>query len=164
MENWIELESEQYQFVWDKFDKIFKFNPYGFKDKLPTFELPSPYQVFDISHLYGSDFENNYKNLEDCIVKAFLDCINEREYLYALDWQHSSYLFNPSLKTILNEWGEWPITLYPNGDYYFFINETMSWGYLGHPWEKSISIFGEEFIKAVEKNRPNIFNKEIRRG
>lgn len=161
MENWIELDSKRYRIVWDKFYNDLKFNPSGVRENLRTFTLPSPFKVFDITGLYGTNFEIQYKELEESIIKAFLDCTAETEYIYALDWQHTSYLFNPHLESRLNEWGEWPITLYPNGDYYLFLNQSMSWGYLGHPWEKTISIFGEEFLKAIVRHKPKLFDKEL---
>ncbi|KQN98941.1 DUF2716 domain-containing protein [Paenibacillus sp. Leaf72] len=164
MGNWIELDSELYRVVWDKFSKDFNFKPGGLKENSPTFITPRPFVIYDISHLYGNGFEFRYKDLEKCIVNAMLECTDEYEYIYVLDWQHDSYLFNPHLESTKNEWGEWPIPLYPNGDYYFFLNKTMTWGYLGHPWENSICIFGNEFLKAVERIKPKLFNKVIRQG
>lgn len=50
-----------------------------------------------------------------------------------------------------------------NGDYYFFVKKDFSWGYFGHPWEKSICIFGDVFIKAIEEYKPQLFNIELRK-
>lgn len=164
MENWIELTPDEYRYVWDKFSKDFKFNPSGIKQNSPTFTPIEPFIVFDISHLYGNNFTELYQDLEQSILKAFCECMDKIEYLYVLDWQHTSYLFNPYLDSTRNEFDELPIPLYPNGDYYLFLNKTMSWGYLAHPWEQTITLFGHEIIIAVGKYRPKLFSKVIKRS
>jgi len=56
------------------------------------------------------------------------------------------------------------IPVFPNGDYYFFIQKDFKWGYLGHPWEESITIFGEELIESFERNKPEMFQNILRQG
>ncbi|MDQ0899197.1 DUF2716 domain-containing protein [Paenibacillus sp. V4I7] len=56
------------------------------------------------------------------------------------------------------------ISFYPDGDYYLFINKDFLWGYLGHPWEQTISIFGGDLIHQFEINRPKLFGEVVIRG
>ncbi len=42
-------------------------------------------------------------------------------------------------------------SFYPDGDYYFFIEENFEFGYLGHPWRQEIWIFGRDLIKEIEQ-------------
>ncbi|MDT5187267.1 MAG: hypothetical protein QOJ20_3566 [Mycobacterium sp.] len=37
----------------------------------------------------------------------------------------------------------YPPEFYPNGDYYFFLAQDFSWGYLTHPWRRMAWVFGE---------------------
>ncbi|WP_028596238.1 DUF2716 domain-containing protein [Paenibacillus assamensis] len=164
MKNWIEINSTLNNQIWQSIYNNFNFKPSIHKEDWPSFTLPGPFIVYDIAHLFGEDFEYLYLDLENCILNAMIACSEENEYLYALDWQHESYLFNPRFESPINEFNEWPIPLYPNGDYYFFIKKDFSWGYLGHPWEKSISVFGEELIRAIETNKPKLFTKAIRKN
>lgn len=34
-------------------------------------------------------------------------------------------------------------TYCPNGDYYFFIDVNFHFGYLGHPWQQKVWIYGK---------------------
>lgn len=45
-----------------------------------------------------------------------------------------------------------------------FIQKDFKWGYLGHPWEESITIFGEELIESFERNKPEMFQNILRQG
>lgn len=165
MENWVELDSVVYRQVWDKIYEDFNFKPSANKADWPSFTPPSPYLVYDISHLYGPYFEEYYKELETSVTTSFINCMEKDEYIYApLDWQHSSYWFNPRIDSPRGEFEEWPIALYPNGDYYFFIKKDFTWGYFGHPWEKSICIFGVNLIEEMKGNLPKLFTKLIRNG
>ncbi|WP_339169663.1 DUF2716 domain-containing protein [Paenibacillus sp. FSL R5-0341] len=164
MKNWMEIDSSLDYQLWERVCKDFNFKPSIHKEEWPSFTPPSPFIVYNIAHLYGPNFEKLYSDLETCITKAMIESSDEDDYLYVLDWQHESYLFNPRLDSPKNELNEWPIPLYPNGDYYFFIEKDFSWGYLGHPWEKSICIFGEELLRAIETNKPKLFNQELRRN
>ena len=38
---------------------------------------------------------------------------------------------------------------YPDGDYYFFVQRDLKWGYLGHPWRREIWIFGVPLLDAL---------------
>lgn len=40
---------------------------------------------------------------------------------------------------------------YPDGDYYFFIDESFEFGLLGHPWRQEIWIFGEPLLTEFKK-------------
>ena len=161
MVNWTELESNIEDQVWDRIYKELQFSPGNFKKKQPTFLPPKPYLIFDISHLYGSNFEELYTNLETTVSQAFINCTEEDEFIYVLDWQHTCYLFNPRLESPRDEQGEWPIPLYPNGDYYFFIKKDFSFGYIGHPWEERIYIYGPALVEEVKRQSPKLFTKLI---
>lgn len=42
MENWIQLDSESYRIVWDKFYNDFQFNPRGVKENSPYLRITQP--------------------------------------------------------------------------------------------------------------------------
>lgn len=105
-----------------------------------------------------------YDDLEDKALQVFKENTVSNEYIMALDWQHECYWVNPHLKFERNEFDEWSIPIFPNGDYYFFIQKDFKWGYLGHPWEKSITIFGKGLIESFERNKPKMFQNILRQG
>ena len=78
--------------------------------------------------------------------------------ILALDWQHPSYRIHDVKLDWLNlPHDDWPITPFPDGDYYIFLTETFSHGFLGHPWEQTICVFGEEFVDLSLTQRPDMF-------
>jgi hypothetical protein len=157
MANWIPLNNEQYGLVWDKFYKVFNFNPSIYSQDWPSYTLPSPYITYKITDYKDSDI---YDLEEKCVDS--LNAITEPgEYIFALDWQHESFLYNPHLE---NGSANWTIPFYPDGDYYFFLHKEFKWGYLGHPWEQTISLFGDELLHQFEFNKPSILGKVARRS
>ncbi|MFI8651481.1 DUF2716 domain-containing protein [Bacillus velezensis] len=93
------------------------------------------------------------------ILKALQSCPLKQEFIYALDWQHECYLFNPHAPIDKDEFGEWLVSVIPNGDYCFFIHQDFQWGLLGDPRQQTITVFGSPLIRAIERNAPVLFQK-----
>lgn len=156
MNNWKQLDEKEYEEVWDKFYEKFKFEPS--MEDFPSFQVHSPYITFDISNVFlGEKYWEDED--DDLILLALKKCSKENETIFALDWQHDCYKGN--LLSQIESINELPISHFPDGDYYFFVNEDFSWGYLTHPWEQSITVFGE-MAKRVRENQPQIFNNILR--
>ena len=98
------------------------------------------------------------------MVRALVDCLGEDEWIYALDWQHSGFRYDPRRPvTEHDHWVEdaryggvlgggynayFP-EFYPDGDYYFFVQRDLKWGYLGHPWRREIWLFGAPLVERL---------------
>ncbi|MGE8207626.1 DUF2716 domain-containing protein [Heyndrickxia sp. NPDC080065] len=160
MKNWVTFSYKEYNQIWDRIYTDFKFNPSI--SKFPSFKVPHPFITYDISDYFGES--DAYDDLEEKALLVFKENTLFDEYILALDWQHECYWVNPHLKFERDEFGEWTIPIFPDGDYYFFIQKDFKWGYLGHPWERSITIFGKEIIEAFGKHKPNMFHKILRQG
>lgn len=162
MKNWIELSELEYEKVWNKIDDDLKFKPSISRFRFRPFKVPSPFITYDISDYYGeiNDLEV-YDDLEEKTLLVFQDITTEDEWIYALDWQHQCYWINPYLEFEKNEFDEWKIPIFPNGDYYFYINKNFEWGILGHPWKQTITIFGKDLINSFEKHQPRMFQKKL---
>ncbi|ARW08873.1 uncharacterized protein S101359_03895 [Bacillus atrophaeus] len=93
-------------------------------------------------------------DLETSILKAFQSCTGNRDVIYALDWQHT---FSPHQAMPKDEFGDWPVPIFPDGDYYFFFHQGFSWWLLGDSWKCTITVFGEELLKAIDKYPPILF-------
>jgi hypothetical protein len=87
------------------------------------------------------------------------------DFMYVLDWQHTCFRYNPRIKTII----EYPVFIkdnryahggynvyfpdfYPNGDFYFFIAKDFSWGYLTHPILNKVWVFGDNLVNLMRKH------------
>ncbi len=132
------MKKEQTEIVWNTIGENF-----GYPESQRSFKLPKPYIIFDISSKYSYETDE----LEDMVLTAMRACTRKNELIYAMDWQHECYEFDPRKPIERDEWKEWLVPLFPNGDYYIFIQKDLKWGYFGHPWKKEIGIFGDCFIK-----------------
>ncbi|NRF96210.1 DUF2716 domain-containing protein [Paenibacillus frigoriresistens] len=91
------------------------------------------------------------------------------ELIYALDWQHECYLVDSRRKfSRLVPWRvdnvDWIISIHLDGNYHFFIARDFSWGILGHPWEETMTIYGENLIECLLKDEPRMLHKVLQRG
>lgn len=154
------LDDTQYNAVWNRVYNELHFKP-GMNESVP-FVLEMPHRVYDISRMIGERLEVLCDVLEDISKEIFARVTPEGGRVYALDWQHSAFLYDPrdpeEQKDFWVEdaryWGGgynfyFP-SFYPDGDYYFFIAEDFSFGFLGHPWRQEVWIFGEKLISEYE--------------
>ncbi|MGJ7913837.1 DUF2716 domain-containing protein [Neobacillus sp. LXY-1] len=167
MDNWIELSKLENKEVWDRIYEEFKFVPSI--SHFPSFVVSSPFITYDVSMLLNGSVDSQkydeiYNDLEEKSLLVFQELTRTNEYMYALDWQHPGYWIDSRLEFPRDEFDEWTVPIFPNGDYYFFINQNFEWGLLGHPWEQTITIFGKELIMSFKRHQPIIFQKILRQG
>lgn len=154
---WILLEDKEYNAVWEKVYRDLKFTP-SIKNNNP-FSINVHHEIFNICELSQWN-----ENIDEIIKSIFIHCMGNDDYIYALDWQHSGFRYNPKLKLPLEKckfipderynWGGYNAyfpEFYPNGDYYFFIAQDFRWGYLTHPWQWKVWIFGDCLISEIQK-------------
>ncbi|MCY8070078.1 DUF2716 domain-containing protein [Bacillus inaquosorum] len=155
MVNWRALSQTKQDRIWSEVNQLIKWMPGSrFHHIIP----PDPYRVFDISSVSHNDVSGVLSDLETSILKAFQSCTGEQDVIYAFDWQHDGYIFSPHQTMPKDEFGEWPVPVFPNGDYYFFFHQDFSWGLLGDPWKCTITVFGEELLEAVDNYPPILFH------
>jgi hypothetical protein len=147
--------------IWDKIDKDFEFNPSINLDVIP-FKFKIKVQCYTLDSFWTLKQEH-------LVNEIFKEISNEE--IYALDWQHESFIFNPhEYRNFAREWYDesrdvnvyFP-SYYPNGDYYFFIAKDFSYGLLGHPWRDEIYVFGDRLMELFESNKDalNITKKDL---
>lgn len=154
---------DEYDKIWDWIYKNLNFSPSVYKEH--DFADGYPFQIPFVHTIYGIDRMNNLQLdiMDDVVEQALLNATKEGKRLYALDWQHSGFLYNPRIEDEKKSAWVDDINLpnggynaffpcfYPDGDYYFFIDEHLEFGYLSHPWRKEVWIFGEALVKEFEK-------------
>ena len=173
MEQWILIESEtECSVIWDKFYSLFNFTPdYREKVKCPfdfsKVEEPVAYDISGISitNFEAYDANGNYRMTEQIAIlkSVFIECMSEDEFIYALDWQHCIFKYNPRIEAAYGYYMAYltsPDTrayfpdFHPNGDYFFFIAKDFSWGYLTHPWQRKVWFYGSKIVDLI-KNQEN---------
>ena len=153
------LNDEQYTTVWNKVYRDLQFNPTTDTRFIP-FSINAKHIVFDISQTN----EDVIEIMQKLISNAFIKCISPGEKMYALDWHHSAFLFDPRKPEDQQDiyLGKNPYLdgsdlyahfpgYYPDGDYFFFIDEQFKFGYLSHPWREEVWIFGESLVSEFNK-------------
>ena len=156
------LKDKQYKAVWDRVDKELKFFP-NCSDRnsgalFPPFVINKNYVVYGIENT-----NDDISQMNSLITNAFIKCTNPGERIFALDWQHSAFLYDPrnadeqqsvfvsDEKYMGGGYNAYFPGYYPDGDYYFFIAEDFRFGYLTHPWRKEAWVFGDELIEEFER-------------
>jgi hypothetical protein len=91
------------------------------------------------------------------IFNTFREIEKPHNEIFSLDPYHQCY----SCKTTEDSWGICGVG-FPDGDYEILLSNDMSFGTFGHPWECSICIFGDQFVKSFLKRRPSILSAVIR--
>ena len=167
-ELWLILQDCEYKQVWDKIYSEFHFNPTNAVNGLPTFKFHMPVNTYDIS---DSPIYKDDESINAIIKSAFIECMSVDDFMYALDWQHTCFRYNPRINTFLDypvfvkyddpiknnhvNWEGYNVyfpKFYPNGDFYFFIAKNFRWGYLTHPWLKKVWIFGDRLMTLINSN------------
>lgn len=151
--SWIPMTQAEDEKVWHVIDQQFQFSPST--TVFPSYHAPSSFITYEV------DYEKR-EEIERELGRILTEMTVEGERVMALDWNHQGYWIDPRRPFLQNEEGDWMIPAVPDGDYSFFIARDFRWGYLGHPWEGSITLFGEDMISAFQGT--DIFMNEIRRG
>ena len=154
-----------------KYDEIWSsvYNKLGFYPSCVyrdhSFSVPLPFHINEDYSVYAIEnmAEDQIDLLSDTMRKIFVKITKAGQRIFALDWHHSAFLYDPrdiseqrscTVKDTRYTNGEYSAifpSFYPDGDYFFFIEENFEFGYLGHPWRQEIWIFGCDLIKETEK-------------
>ena len=148
-----EFDESDYDRVWNQFNRIFDFKPSVEPKYWPGILEPTP--SFTIS-LTESDYGTSPDEIDlvDFFQMSFNKLSGENRIRYILDWQHTCY-YAPDVFTN----APW---VFPDGDYAICLNEDMTVGTFGHPWEQTICVFGKELVDITRKALPREFSKVLR--
>ncbi|MGW7053568.1 DUF2716 domain-containing protein [Streptomyces sp. NPDC054887] len=157
------LPEAEYRHVWDRFYEDFDFQPSMSSFKWPAINEPLASVTWRLTAL---DDDPGYERLDRMTVvvkQGLASCVGPRGTLLALDWQHTAYRFAPQ------EVGgpgqpAWPLSPYPDGDYYIYLTEDFRHGTFGHPWEESLCLFGEDLLNAASAELDKVLGSPIRRS
>ena len=159
----VELLETEYRSVWDRFYDEFKFRPSTSSFKWPAIKEPVASVTWSLAVLDDDPEYERLDRLVEVVEQGLKSCMGRSGTLLALDWQHTSYRFAP-----LGVGGPgqlaWPLSPYPDGDYYIYLSEDFRTGSFGHPWEQSLCLFGQEFLDATSAEVEKLLGQPIRRS
>jgi hypothetical protein len=143
---WHELD---YATAWETFDSRFDFRPDFHGRSEPAISLPDHSLVLDLAPVYGHEgarFASGEAAVNAAALRNFVLLAGSQE-LTALDWQHTPYRYSPS-DHALSEITHWPVPVFPNGDYYIHFPADLRWGTFGHPWQQTLTLWGDELVDS----------------
>jgi hypothetical protein len=161
---WVDLDDDNA--VWDLFCEQFKFKPRTTSSDWPGIIETKNSVTFGISDLFdGSEAARmaDQIGLNVEMLNLFRQCIVPGERLYALDWQHPSYNFNPFGQFEFSPTYSGMVPVIPDGDYNIFLADDRRFGMFGHPWEQTICVFGQPLLDVVMRERPKLLQLIVRR-
>jgi len=150
-------------------DKL-RFWPSTFAHDWPGFHEPAPSVAWDLS-AGGYDrasaefrlgpYAADEHDVARSVLRALRETTAEDDWLWVLHWQHQSYKFWPHR---MSENDPWPVPVFPRGDYHLFLAADFSYGTLGHPWERTLCVFGGKLLPAVERHADGILTNPLRQN
>jgi hypothetical protein len=150
--------------VWNRFYAQFGFKPS--MQRFPAIIEPVPSVTWSLAALDDDPGDAKLDRFLDVIYGGLTTLAGDGSIL-SLDWQHTCYRVWPSLigPENLDPPGKpgWPLSPYPDGDYYLHLAEDFRFGTFGHPWELSLCVFGAELLNLIEADLHELLGQVLRR-
>jgi hypothetical protein len=134
----------------DAFQTKYAFDPGMEPSSWPSLAEPAPSITLNISSV-GSGGGLTIPQADELILRLLVAAFPPATRLVAINYNHYAYWLWPHrLAAADRSWPDsWPVHPYPNGDYSIFASEDLAAGTFGHPWERSLCIFGASPIASV---------------
>jgi Protein of unknown function (DUF2716) len=144
---WNDLSRDEYDDVWTRVYTTLDFKPTN-RGRWPSFREPTGSVAWSLEPVLASaasdiDFELAECSVATYLLAALVSAKGADHDVYALDWQHPCFRFNPSLARPPARIDSWLVPALPNGDYYLFLARDLRFGWLSNPWECSVCVYGD---------------------
>lgn len=153
-EGWREMSHGQTDVAWDGYGDRFGYPAGG------PFQTPTPSATWDIAHVYlrGKVFRDRVEaDLTSKALAALKECTRPGEEVFALDWNHPCYFFDPHAATDAGQ-DAWPVPVLPDGDHYIFLAQDHRFGIVGNCVDMTVCVFGQGLLAAFDASRPEAFS------
>lgn len=150
------LTDQESREVWDRFDREFDFKPS--MNSFPAITEPVPSVTWSLDALDDDPGDRTLDHLVRVVQDGLAACVLPGTALLVLEWQHTSYRLYPDLPAsdvfLPDALGRnfrpgWPRSPCPDGDYPVYLAEEFTFGTFGHPWERSLCVFGTGLLSEV---------------
>ena len=149
-------DEKLYKRIWDRIYQEYSFSTQNEKWLCPDTE----YDVYNLKSVWD-------EKQESIVNQIFCRVVGEE--MYALDWQHDCFVFNPSENIpfgyqyydLARNCSVYFPTYYPDGDYHFFISKDWSVGLFGHPWRNELIITGNVLKQEIANAADDLKLKKI---
>jgi hypothetical protein len=156
----VELDGVEERTIWDRWLAEFAFRPSV--HVFPGIREPVPSATWSLDALNDDPGYLKLDRFTEAVEQALATCTPDGESVLVLDWQHTCYRVRPGLLAGGGRSG-WPLSPYPDGDYYIFLAQDFSLGSFGHPWEHTICLFGAALLAAADDAVSGVLGRPERR-
>ena len=154
------LDRDEYNRIWTKIDQIYQFKPSVDPNSGEWIRLDQPFKKYRLKCVWDERQEEIVRRIMCKVIHADM---------YALDWHHDCFIFNPfekitpglQYRDFERDCKVYFPSYYPNGDYYFFISMDWKNGMYGHPWKQEIRVVGRKMIQAFDEEKEELQLEEI---
>ncbi|RJL30519.1 DUF2716 domain-containing protein [Bailinhaonella thermotolerans] len=151
------LADEEYDSIWERFTSRFGFRPST--RVFPGIDEPADSATWDLSRLDPS----RHDALQAAVEHALRECLRPGEEVYWLDWRHVAVRFDPHRVGGTGR-PPWPGEVYPDGDYYIHVTGDLRLGTFGHPWERTLCVFGADLRARLAHRLGEVLGVPLRVG
>ncbi|MCF2527019.1 DUF2716 domain-containing protein [Yinghuangia soli] len=164
------LSGTEYDRIFGRLDAEFDFRPDT--QAFPGITEPKPSITWSLDRLRDDPGDLKLDRLVDAVQDGLVKCSRPGESLWILNWNHTCYRLRPDLPAtdmflpVVVEGRSrkgWPLSPYPDGDYFIFLAEDLRFGTFGHPWEHSLCVLGAELLEAVQDDVQQVLQRVLRR-
>jgi len=149
---WTELDRTEQTQHWSVFNSKFGFRPGTKPESWPAIAEPAPSMTFDLD-AHNVRTTASWSARADAInaeaLRCFVTEFSDDPTFVVLDWQHPCYSFDAEAHADAAENAEWRVPVHPNGDYYIFAQDGFTEGTFGHPWERTLCVFGPRMVATL---------------
>ena len=149
-------DEKLYKSIWDKIYQEYLFSTQNEKWLCPETE----FDVYRCGTLWDET--------QEAIVNQVF-CRISGEEMYALDWQHDCFIFDPKENIpygyqyydLIRGCPVYFPTYYPDGDYHFFVSKDWAFGLFGHPWRNELIVTGAALMQAIAEAADDLDLKKL---
>lgn len=154
---WQQLSVSAEDIIWERFERRFGF--FG------SIREPVPSLTWDITPEFERDqacLESLKADLNYKMLRALQSCTAPSERVYALDWQHPCFWFDPRAGVVSGNPDEWAVPVLPDGDDYVFLASDLRFGTIGQI-AANVCVFGRELLDSFAADPPKAFTRLLRK-
>jgi hypothetical protein len=161
---WQRLTVEEKDDIWERFDSRFRFDQSRFAPNALTIVEPTPSVTWAVEKSPlgdQADADSRTKMLLGGLQKATKP--GERLFALAPPRWFDHYTFDPHrMETSSRD--SWAVSVNPDDGFAILLTPDLRFGVVVNPVERTICIFGEELLAAMDDDTSSVFGRVVRRN
>lgn len=114
----------------------------------PAIVEPVPSVTFDLDTSGPATWATQMDAVNAEALRCFVTEFKDGSDWIVLNWRHPGYSLDVGVHALAPD-AEWRVPVHPDGDYYCFARPDFSEGTFGHPWERTLCVFGPRLVASL---------------